>query len=523
MADSGAIYICNLCGWEYDPAQGDPDGGIPPGTAWEDIPDDWVCPVCGVGKDDFELAAAPAPSPEPDRHGPATLAIVGSGLAGYSLAKELRKLDSQQAITLITADGGEVYTKPMLSNALARRHRPDDMVQKDATSLANELDIDIRTRTRVLAIDREAKLLTVEHADGKGSHAYDRVVLALGADPRVFPAEGSEAVDIHTVNDLDDYRRWRERIGDGGRVLLIGAGLIGCEFANDLAAGGFEVEMVDPAPWPLARLLPEEIGGMLAGALQQAGCNLHLGRTVARYEQTESGFLAELDDGTRVPFDHALSAVGLTPRTDLAKAAGLEIRAGIVVDRLLRTSDPDIFALGDCAQTEAGPLPYIAPLLAEAKALAATLTGTETALQLPALPVVVKTPALPLVVCPPRPGVEGQWELELGEDEAVALFRAADGSAAGFALAGGKTGEQREMAQRMPDLLPPVAGEPAPQADEAGETGDRYECDVCGYVYDPKEGDPDGGIAPGTPWEEIPDDWVCPVCGAGKEEFTLVA
>jgi rubredoxin len=227
-----------------------------------------------------------------------------------------------------------------------------------------------------------------------------------------------------------------------------------------------------------------------------------------------------------VPFDHALSAVGLTPRTGLARDAALEVQAGIVVDRLLRTSDPAIFALGDCAQTEAGPLPFIAPLLAEARALAATLVGTETPLRLPAMPVVVKTPALPIVVCPPKPGTDGAWVLDVLEKHAaVAVFRTPDGTEAGFALAGAKTGLQQAMAQRMPDLLPAAADAPgpAPVGAAGADAGDRYECNICGYIYDPEHGDPDGGIAPGTRWEDIPEDWICPTCGAGKEHFTPVA
>jgi rubredoxin-NAD+ reductase len=454
------------------------------------------------------------------------LVIVGSGLAGYSLAKEIRKRDAGIPITIVTADGGEVYTKPMLSNAFARRHQVDDLVQKNAAALAEELDVEILSRTPVLAIDRENRILEIGPADSSETLSYGRLVLALGADPRVFPAEGSDRVDICTVNDLDDYRGWRARIGQGGKILLIGAGLIGCEFANDLASAGFEVAVVDPAPWPLARLLPAEIGEQLIRALEQAGCRLHMGRTVAGYETTGTVLSAILDDGTRVGFEHALSAVGLKARTDLAAAAGLEVQDGILVDRLLRTSDPNIFALGDCARTPAGPLPYIAPLLAEARALAATLTGTETELRLPALPVVVKTPALPLVVCPPPAGTQGAWELDPAEDDGtVAVFRTPTGAELGFALAGGKTRLHQQMAKRMPDLLPSLSEDAVTRSAEPGsdQPGGRYECDACGYVYDPKEGDPDGGIVPGTRWEDIPDDWVCPVCGAGKDEFTEVA
>jgi rubredoxin-NAD+ reductase len=232
--------------------------------------------------------------------------------------------------------------------------------------------------------------------------------------------------------------------------------LIGCEFANDLASAGLEVTLVDPAPWPLARLLPQPIGERLMSALQGIGCTLHLGRRVVRYAPAGQGFLAELDDGTQVAFEHSLSAVGLAPRTALAATAGLEVRSGIIVDHLLRTTDPAIYALGDCAETPAGLQPFIAPLLAQTRTLAATLSGEATPLHLPALPVVVKTPALPLVVCPPPPGASGTWELELELDgsAATALFRAPNGNEIGFVLAGAHTPLQRTLARRMPDLLP---------------------------------------------------------------------
>jgi rubredoxin-NAD+ reductase len=189
-------------------------------------------------------------------------------------------------------------------------------------------------------------------------------------------------------------------------------------------------------------------------ALQGIGCTLHLGRKVVRYAPAAQGFLAELDDGTQVSFEHALSAVGLAPRTALAAAAGLEVGTGILVDRLLRTTDPAIHALGDCAETPAGLQPFIAPLLAQTRTLAATLSGAVTPLHLPALPVVVKTPALPLVICPPPPGASGTWELDLDGAAATALFRAEDGTEIGFALAGARTRLQHTLARRMPDLLP---------------------------------------------------------------------
>lgn len=376
--------------------------------------------------------------------------ILGSGLGGYSLAREFRKLDSQTPLTVITADGGEAYSKPMLSAAFAQGKDAAALVQKSAEQAADDLSARILTRRRVLAIHRQAKTLMVRRPDGAEQEIpYGRLVLAIGADPRPYWVEGCDEAGVRTVNDLDDYAAWRAALKPGARVLLVGAGLIGSEFANDLAGSGHKVTVVDPAPWPLGRLLPQALGEEMAKALGEAGVTFHLGRSVAYWRNGK----AALDDGTLIAYDQALSAIGLVPRTSLAREAGLAVQRGIVVDRLLRTSDPDIFALGDCSETPAGPLPFVLPLMAEAKALAATLAGTETELKLPALPVVVKTPALPMAVCPPAPGAAGDWVIEGEGRDLKALFLSPDGTPLGFALSGSRAAERQTLAKGMPDLL----------------------------------------------------------------------
>lgn len=378
------------------------------------------------------------------------LVIVGSGLGGYTLAREHRKLAPSAKITVITADGGEVYSKPMLSNAFAQGKAPAGLVQKPGEQMAREQGLTLMTRTRVTAIDRAAKAVTVVDGDGVVSQvAYGQLVLAWGADPRPFAAPGSETAAVHTVNDLDDYGRWRTALGPSDRLLIIGAGLVGSEFANDLSGAGHAVTLVDPGPWPLGRLAPEQVGKALGQAMSEKGMTLHMGRSVVRMEAGR----AWLDDGAEIAFDHALSAIGLAPRTRLAVEAGLAVDRGIVVDRLLRTSDPSIYALGDCAQTPAGPLPFVAPLMAEAKALAATLAGTPTPLVLPALPVVVKTPCLPVAVCPPAPGAAGAWAVEGAGRDLKAMFVDAQGRALGFALTGSFAAERQALGKIMPDLL----------------------------------------------------------------------
>ncbi len=379
----------------------------------------------------------------------APLTILGTGLAGYTLAKEIRKLDAGLPLRLVTADDGSAYSKPMLSTALARGKTPDELVMASAADMARQLDARIDTRTRVLSIDPAGRRLHTDHGDG----AFSQLVLAIGADPIRPQLAGDGADDVLSVNDLDDYRRFRQRLDADGRVLILGAGLIGCEFANDLAASGHAVTLVDPAPQALGRLLPAAGARQLEQALSELGVQWRFGSTAERVDRAGQGYRVTLADGSRLDAGLVLSAIGLRPRTALAAAAGLATGRGIEVDRWLRSSDDQVFALGDCAQVEGLVLPFVMPLMQGARALAATLTGSPTAVRLPAMPVVVKTPACPVVVAPPPPGAEGEWRVEESADGVLARFERPDGSLAGFALTGAAVAQKQRLTRELPPLL----------------------------------------------------------------------
>jgi len=139
-------WECIVCGWVYDEAKGDPDSGIVPGTKWEDIPDDWVCPDCGVGKEDFEMIEkgpdqeeAPVESLPEEEVTNAPIIVLGSGLAGYGVAREFRKYDQKTPLIIITADDGQSYSKPMLSTGYTRDMNATDLAQIDAGTMARQL------------------------------------------------------------------------------------------------------------------------------------------------------------------------------------------------------------------------------------------------------------------------------------------------------------------------------------------------------------------------------------------------
>lgn len=378
-----------------------------------------------------------------------TVVIVGSGLAAFTVARELRKLNPAVAIKLVTREEGYFYSKPMLSTALASGKQASDLIGTAKDKIAEQLNLEIIARTEVLSIDRDSRCLKTS----QGDMPYGQLVLALGADPIRLALAGDAADQVVSVNDLDDYKLFRERIAGKSRVAILGAGLIGCEFANDLRSGGFAVDVIDLAPQPLARLLPPQASSALQAALTQAGVAWHLATTVRSVMRQGDALSVELDNGETLQADAVLSAIGLRPRVALAQAAGLATARGVVVDRYLQTTDSNIFALGDCAEVEGHVLPYVMPIMQAARALAQTLAGHRTALSYPAMPVAVKTPALAAVVLPPLAGQSGQWQVTQTPDAVDARFQDADGKLLGFALLGSATAQRAALAKIAPGLI----------------------------------------------------------------------
>jgi rubredoxin-NAD+ reductase len=390
--------------------------------------------------------------------------IVGSGLAGYTLAREFRALDRESPLVLLTADDGRYYSKPMLSNAFKTGKTPDTLAIASAAEMAVQLPADVRTHTRVTALDIAASVVTT----GDDRIEYRALVLAMGADPIRLAIAGDGAADVLSINDLGDYSRFRARLDadvgqpsgrqvgrkpDSQRIVILGAGLIGCEFANDLRAAGYDVEVVDVAPHPLGRLLPPKAAASLRAGLEAIGVRFHFGASCEAVERDGGIYRVTLSTGHTVAADLVLSAVGLRPRTALAAAAGLQINRGIVTDRFLRTSRPNVYALGDCLEVEGLVLPFVMPIMHAARALAQTLAGTETPVTYPAMPVVVKTFSHPTVVSPPAAGADGAWEETVADGSVKALFRDAHGALLGFALTGRASAERQALMRLLPPVL----------------------------------------------------------------------
>ena len=402
----------------------------------------------------------------------AGIVIIGTGLAGYILARELRAANCRQPITLITSDDGAAYAKPKLSNAFTQNKTPDEIVDGDAASMADSLDVRLLTHSLVSQIDTDNKCLQLQSLsktqtqapdlllaaaqDDGDSLDYSALVMATGSSPVRLPFAGAGAAQVLAVNSLTDYRVFRAQLEARGvrSVAVIGPGLVGCEFANDLLNAGMQVAVIGPDPWPLSLLIPEPPARQLEAALAERGARWHLRCTNGDIERDGDGFVTTLSDGGQVRADLVLSAVGIRPETTLAQRAGIATETGICTDSYLRTSAPDVYSLGDAAEIDGVVRLFIAPIRISAKALAQTLTGEPTAAVFPPMPVGIKTSIHPINLL--SPGVQtsqqvDRWSSDVNELGAVSRYRDEQGKMRGFVLTGGRIKERAALLSELDD------------------------------------------------------------------------
>jgi len=372
-------YICPACGYEYDPAVGDPDSGISPGTAFEDIPDDWVCPDCGVGKEDFEAVVSKEQSGPSDQASDQRkkIVIIGSGIAGVTLAEDLVK-DGRFEVHILTAEIWGYYSRPQLSQGFSKADR--NIVLKSFEALM-ESGIQVHKAVQVKSIVPNQKQVLAVQEEKEVSFAYDQLVLATGSAAFVPPPlrkfEGKFEV-LNGLGDLKKLQRLRDQASDQKKTMgwaIIGGGLIGCEVASDLVKAGDQVSIFHLMDRLMERQFTEEQSTRLFEYFQTRGVKLILERGMDEIKGAGPYTLAEKSQEMNDQYDVVLVATGFLPRIDLIKSAGGEVDRGIVVNGKFETSIDSVYAVGDGAQVDGQVHPFIVPVQSQAKHLAKLLRG----------------------------------------------------------------------------------------------------------------------------------------------------
>lgn len=276
------------------------------------------------------------------------IVIVGGGQAGGRLAQALCAADGRFAVTLICQEPHPPYERPPLSKGvlLGTATLDDCLIWPKADPAWKS--VELRIGVTATAIDREARTVALD--DGE-TVAYDRLVLATGSRVRRLTTPGSDSANIHSLRSFDQAEAIARGFGKGKRLMIVGGGFIGLEIAASARFRHLDITMVEASDRLLARVVPSQIAGLLAGRHRGEGVTLRMGAMVEAFEPGEDGQarVARLSTGETLACDMAVVGVGVAANVELAAAAGLDIDVGIRTDASLRTSDPAIFACGDVA------------------------------------------------------------------------------------------------------------------------------------------------------------------------------
>ena len=310
------------------------------------------------------------------------LVVIGNGMAAGRAMEELfGKSHPPMTVTVFGAEPRVNYNRIMLSPVLSGEKAFEDIIIHDESWYAKH-DVELRRGEAIVAIDREAK--TIETAAGE-KLAYDRLVIATGSQPFVIPVPGANLKGVVTFRDLDDVEAMHVAAEKGGHAVVIGGGLLGLEAAAGLALKGMKVSVVHLMPTLMERQLDPNAGYLLQKAIAERGIDVLVGANTDAILGDDSVTGVKLKDGRILPADLVVMAVGIRPNAALAKAAGLACNRDVLVDDFLRTSDENIFALGECVEHRGQCYGLVAPLYDMAKILASELAGETTAGFVPAV------------------------------------------------------------------------------------------------------------------------------------------
>ena len=406
-------FICRACGLIYDEQAGDPDSGIAPGTKFQDIPDDWVCPLCGVVKADFEPYehvepnTSVLPSSKVVARGLGVV-IAGAGHAGWAVAEALRALDPVLPITMVTSCNGDRYLKPELSIAMSRGYTRETIVREAGSASAERLSVRLLGETFVVGLTPALHQLRTT----RGSLRYTSLVLAMGAQPALLPV--MPANRCWRINELTAWTGLHQKLSSGAkRIVIVGAGMVGCELADDFARAGHQVVLLDVQSHPLAGLLPIQASERMCAGLEQAGVRFAGGVKVASVTvSADQSKIVTTECGQRFEADEVVAATGLVTDSRISKGAGLAFDRGIAVDqRTLETSAAQVYALGDCVSIEGAPCRFIEPISKQANAIAHAILNIDYPGYTHTQPVIrLKTKSMP-VVLHGLPVPAGVWEM----------------------------------------------------------------------------------------------------------------
>lgn len=377
-----------------------------------------------------------------------SIVIIGAGLAGWHVIDAIRAKDKEIPITLVTADSGDRYHKPMLTMAISQKKSAADLVRASGSDAAKTAQITLLANTQVTDIDPVSQTVhlcsATQSDDALTTIGYAKMVLAMGAHP-IFPKSLPQDLVWH-VNHIERFGQLQEKLATGSQhVAIVGAGMVGTEIAEDLLKAGHKVTLIDLNDAPLSQMLPAKatariakaiesqgiqfLGGYQVSAVTRVGSNDNDSNDVEKLQVDYAPLASGVDNTDTQPLeplmvDHVIASTGLTVDAKLPAAAGVEFdrRTGIVADAAtLRTNAAHIYAIGDCMSINGVACRYVAPLRAQAATIADDILGHEHSGYDHKPPMIrLKNKAISVMVTG-VPQAAGNWQVKTESDDELIM------------------------------------------------------------------------------------------------------
>ena len=454
--------------------------------------------------------------------------IIGNGVAGVNAAKTLAQGGAQGGITIFAAEAYHYYNRWQLPAFLAGQ-KPLQDICFYPQDWYDQQGIQVYLGTPVTGINTPERLVTLAGGQQVG---YGSLLIAAGGQAFVPPMEGADKRGVFVLRAVDDALALREYASHAQHAIVIGGGLLGLEAAHSLGLLGLEVTVVEFFPRLLPRQLDAQGSALFQELFERLGIEVHTGAATTRILGNAEVSGIELADGTILAGDLILVSAGMRSDVGLAQSAGLAVNRGILVNEHMQTNAPHIHAAGDCAEFNGTIYGIIPAAIEQARVAALQMMGQESELYGGTMPLTTLKVAGIDLTCIGEANLEEGYQLYRFEDKDKGIYRKLVVRASrivGSVLLGDKanvapisrlirgqvdvSGYEEHLGDPGFDFRALVNAATEPQRA-------RYECTICGYVYDPNQGDSEAGVGPNTPFEGLAEGWTCPMCGAVKEMFT---
>ena len=477
-----------------------------------------ICPVCGVGPDKFVPY-----EPESSRYHKDTkevYIILGQGIAALSAATAIRERNSTCGILMISEENELPYNRPMLTKGMSKGISEEAIVIHDR-QWYEEQNILLLNGKKILAIHPDKKEIQLQ--DGM-AFMYDKCIYALGATSFIPPYKGAQLPEVVAVRSIQDAKKVRNLAQKSMNAVVIGGGILGLETAWEIHKIGCKVCVVEMAPRIMPRQIGPETSQKLKDIAQSVGITIITAASVEEISGETHAEAVKLADGTLLSADMVVVSCGIRANTEIAAEAGIAIGRAVLTDANMRTNYNEIYACGDCAEFEGINYALWTEATQMGKVAGANACGELLTYQSDLYPVTFHGMNTTLYAIGDNGGTPEQGIHVVPGDnnsnDSLELYYLDQNAVVGAALLGDTTKaslveEAVKGKRQFNELFLNKT-----MKNTKGETKmEKYICNVCGYEYDEAKGEPDNGIAPGTKFADLPADYVCPICGAGKDEF----